>query len=225
MYVPAHYAIPDDDALAILAGTGACDLVTTGPDGLSATYLPFHHEPGEGLGVLTAHVARNNTQWRHTGEALVVAHGPSHYVSPAWLPSLADNPRNVPTWDYVTVHAYGELVAHDDADWLRAHVTALTDRHEDTEPDPWRVTDAPGDYVERMLRAVVGIEIRLTRVVGKAKMSQKEPPADVAAIAERVEPYDPAGARYLREVSLPAAQRRVRTLDDVAAGRYRAPRT
>lgn len=223
MYVPAHFALPDADALAVLAAAGACDLVTTGPDGLTATYLPFQHEPGAGLGSLTAHLARNNDQWRHTGEALVIAHGPDHYVSPAWLPSLADNPRQVPTWDYVTVHAYGELVVHDDVDWLRAHVRALTERHEAGEATPWRVEDA-GDYAERMLRAVVGVEVRLTRVVGKAKMAQNKPPADVEALAAYVEASDPEGARYLREVSLPAACRRAGVLDDVAAGRYRAPR-
>lgn len=215
MYVPAHFALPDAECLAILARVGGADLVTNGPDGLTATFLPLQHVPGEGLGSLTAHLARNNTQWQHTGEALVVAHETDHYVSPRWLPS-AQSGRTVPTWDYVTVHAYGELVVHDDADWLREHVTTLTDRHEQGIEQPWAVDEADPAFVTSMLRAIVGVEIRLTRVVGKAKMAQNKTPEDVAALAAAIDDADPAGAQYLREVSLPAARRRAQTLADVA---------
>lgn len=220
MYVPAHFALPDDECLAVLARLGGADLVTHGPDGLTATFLPMQHVAGEGLGSLTAHLARNNGQWRDAGhgEVLVIAHEDDHYVSPRWLPSNATG-RTVPTWDYVTVHAYGELIVHDDAEWVREHVTGLTEHHERGIESPWSVQEADPAYITSMLRAIVGIEVRLTRVVGKAKMAQNKTPEDVEALARAIEGSDPQGAAYLREISLPAARRRAQTLADVAARR------
>ena len=173
-----------------------------------------------GLGSLVGHLARNNPQVRRPviGPVTVIVHDGDHYVSPVDLPSHDDAGRVVPTWDYVTVHAHGELVLHDDPAWILDTMRLLTRRHENdwaagaSGPDAaptWAVDDAPAEFVERMLRAVVGVEIVLTSVVGKAKMSQNKTPADVAGEIAALEARGMTDlAAYKREVSLPAAQRR-----------------
>lgn len=232
MYVADHFALPAQDCVAVLAGLGAADLVTAYDDGLDATYLPLQYvdagatmpdgEASGPLGSLIGHVARNNPQGLRVpvGEALVVAHAGDHYVSPTDLPSHADQGKVVPTWDYVTVHAYGELVLHDDPAWILAGMRELTDRHEAQWAAPggdlWSVDDAPADYVERMVRAVVGLEVRITRLVGKAKMSQNKSPEDVAGEIAALESRGLTElADYKRGVSLPAAVRRRELLADV----------
>ena len=232
MYVPAHFALSSDDCLAVLARLGAADLVTVHEDGPDATYLPLDYVassarlPGGGqpgpLGSLIGHVARNNAQATRavTGPALVIAHDGDHYVSPIDLPSHAEHGRVVPTWDYVTVQAYGELVRHEDPAWILASMATLTGRHERAWAGPegatWTVADAPREFVDRMVRGVVGVEVRLTRLVGKAKMSQNKAPADVAGeiAALSARGLDDL-ARFKTEVSLPAAERRHQLLSDV----------
>lgn len=231
----------DDQVSAVLARIGSAELITHHSDtGLVATNLPFLHDPSVGpKGALLGHVARNNRQWSDPvdGEALVIVTETDHYVSPAWLPSAAEHGRVVPTWDYVTVHVYGELVAHDDPEWTRAVVDRLTHHHEaasrrvsggsDGGPrrasaggHAWRVDDAAQGYVDAMLKAIVGLELRITRIVAKAKMAQNKTPADVAALADVLAAQgDSAGADWLREISLPAAEHRAQVLADVATRR------
>ena len=145
-------------------------------------------------------------------------HDTDHYVSPAGLPSHAAAAQTVPTWDYVVVHAYGPVVVRDDVAWLRALVDRLTARYEGE--GGWRTTDAAPDYISRMLRAAVGIEIPISRVVAKAKFSQNKSPADVETLMYRQQlAGDEAGAAVYREVSLPAAQARAELLADVARRR------
>ena len=219
MYVPQHFALTPDQVQELLAGVGAADLVTAGEQGLVATFLPFAFDPDAGEhGSLISHVARNNRQWCDpvTGEAMVIVHGAEHYVSPRWLPSLAEHGQVVPTWNYVTVHAYGRLVAHDDPAWTEAAVRRLTERHETT----YSLDQVPRDFLERMLRAVVGIEVQLTRVEAKAKMSQNKVPDDVAGIIEglRSESGDNQAlvtATWMQEHSVPAARRRANLLEEV----------
>lgn len=223
MEVPAHFAMPDDQLRSVLEQLGVADLVTVHADGLLATPLPllFDPEPGE-HGALIGHVARNNRQWSTptTAESLVIARPTDHYVSPAWLPSKTEHGQVVPTWDYLTVHVYGDLVAHDDPAWTREAVRRLTERHEGA--GGWTVEDPPGDYVERMLRAIVGIELRITRIEAKAKMAQNKTPADVAALATALREHgDERGAAYLTDVSLPAARRRADLLADLRSGTTR----
>ena len=212
----------DDQVSGVLARIGSAELVTHhGDAGLVATNLPFLHVPSAGThGALLGHVARNNRQWSDPvdGEALVIVTETDHYVSPAWLPSTAEHGKVVPTWDYVTVHVYGELIAHDDVEWTADLVRRLTERHEVGAERPWSIEDAADGYVEAMLRAIVGVEVRITRIVGKAKMAQNKAPADVQAIADVLGAQgDSDGERWLREVSLPAAQRRSALLAQVAA--------
>ena len=185
MYVPASFAMTEADVRALLAGHGAADLVTSTSQGLLATMLPFVHEPDAGEhGALLGHVARNNPQWREAaeGEALVIVRGPDAYVSPSWYASKAEHGRVVPTWNYVTAHVYGRLVVHDDAAWVEALVRRLTEQREAALPHPWSVDDAPPAFVAGQLRAIVGVELRITRIEAKAKLSQNRPAADVEGV-------------------------------------------
>ncbi|MCP9948532.1 FMN-binding negative transcriptional regulator [Actinomadura madurae] len=187
MFVPAHFSADDAEVRELLAGCGAADLVTSTPRGLVATYLPVLYDPDAGEhGALLAHVARNNDQWREpaAGESLFILHGPDAYVSPSWYASKAEHGRVVPTWNYLTAHVYGRLVVHDDPEWVGGMVRRLTDRHENGRIPAWSVDDAPPAFVEGQLRAIVGLELVITRIEAKAKMSQNRPEADVAGVVE-----------------------------------------
>ena len=187
MYVPQHFAMDDDAVRELLHRHGAGDLVTATDEGLVATMLPFVYDPDRGPhGALLGHVARNNEHWRQApiGEALVILRGPDAYVSPQWYASKAEHGRVVPTWNYVTAHVYGELVVHDDVDWLDGLVRRLTEKHEAGRAQPWAVDDAPPRFVAGQLRAIVGVELVITRIEAKAKLSQNRPPADVDGVVE-----------------------------------------
>jgi transcriptional regulator len=181
MYVPAHFAAPADALDQLLAAPGAVDLVSSTPDGLTATTLPMLHDPA--AGTLSGHLARTNPQWRDTvGDVLVIVRGPDAYVSPGWYASKAEHGRVVPTWDYVLAHVHGELVVHDDAGWLEQHVRRLTDAHEAGRAEPWAVADAPERFAAGQLRAIVGVEVRIRRVEAKWKLSQNRPAADIDGV-------------------------------------------
>jgi transcriptional regulator len=181
VYVPAHFAAPADALDQLLAAPGAVDLVSSTPDGLTATTLPMLHDPA--AGTLSGHLARTNPQWRDTvGDVLVIVRGPDAYVSPGWYASKAEHGRVVPTWDYVLAHVHGELVVHDDAGWLEQHVRRLTDAHEAGRAEPWAVADAPERFAAGQLRAIVGVEVRIRRVEAKWKLSQNRPAADIDGV-------------------------------------------
>ena len=185
MYVPSHTSVDEATTHAFLAGQHTADLVTVTPRGLVATFLPILYEPAaDSYGSLVGHVARKNDQWRLpvTGEALMILHGPDAYISPSWYRSKTVDGRVVPTWDYITAHVYGQLVVHNDPVWLESLVRRLTDRHEATNPRPWSVDDAPARYVAGQLRAIVGVEVVISRVDAKAKWSQNLPAADIDGV-------------------------------------------
>jgi transcriptional regulator len=186
MYIPAHFAADDATVDELLTRHGAADLITLTDDGLLATMLPFAYEPSYGeRGALLGHVARNNDQWRKPalGESLAIVRGPDAYVSPAWYASKAEHGRVVPTWNYITAHVYGQLVVHDDPEWVEGVVRRLTVKHETAKGEPvWSVDDAPRQYVDGQLRAIVGLELLITRVEAKAKLSQNRPAADVEGV-------------------------------------------
>jgi transcriptional regulator len=188
MYVPGHFAVDDAAVDELLARHGAGDLITLTEDGLLATMLPFAYEPSAGeRGALYGHVARNNDQWRKPalGESLAIVRGPDAYISPSWYASKAEHGRVVPTWNYITAHVYGRLVVHNDPEWVEDVVRRLTVKHETAKGDPvWSVDDAPRQYIEGQLRAIVGLELVITRVEAKAKLSQNRPPADVEGVIE-----------------------------------------
>lgn len=187
MYVPDHFRPTDDDVATLLANLDAADLITPTADGLLATFLPLIHEPAGASpeagehGRLMGHVARNNRQWKTpvTGEALVIVRGPDAYVSPAWYATKREHGRVVPTWNYVTAHLHGRFAVHEERDWIERNVRALVARHEAGRPEPWSVDDAPERYVEGQLRAIVGVEVVITRIEAKLKLSQNRSKADV----------------------------------------------
>ena len=195
MYIPAHFAADEATVSELLARHGAADLITLTADGLLATMLPFAYEPaapGESNthGALYGHVARNNDQWRAPalGESLAIVRGRDAYISPSWYAAKAEHGRVVPTWNYVTAHVYGRLVVHDDPAWVEDVVRRLTAKHEAArlaspgQAPEWSVDDAPRAFVEGQLRAIVGLELQITRIQAKAKLSQSRPVGDIAGV-------------------------------------------
>ena len=190
MYVPAHFAPDAAQVDELLRNHGAADLVTLTEQGLVATMLPFIYVPPEGprpageLGALHGHLARNNDQWKldPVGEALAIVRGPDAYISPGWYASKAEHGRVVPTWNYITAHVYGELVVHDDPVWVEDLVRRLTGKHEADREHPWSVDDAPRAFIEGQLRAIVGVELVVSRIEAKAKLSQNRSAEDVEGV-------------------------------------------
>jgi transcriptional regulator len=186
MYIPAHFS--PDEALVdeLLRNHGAADLVTVTPQGLVATMLPFVWVPSAGEhGSLHGHVARNNDQWKldSLGEALAIVRGPGDaYITPGFYASKLEHGRVVPTWNYVTAHVYGELVVHDDPVWVEDLVRRLTGKHEAYRERPWSVDDAPRAFIEGQLRAIVGVELVVSRIEAKAKLSQNRSAEDVEGV-------------------------------------------
>ncbi|MDR6640124.1 FMN-binding negative transcriptional regulator [Paenarthrobacter nitroguajacolicus] len=185
MYTPAHFAASPEALKALLTQNNAANLVTMSPEGLLATLLPFVYDPSVGEhGALQAHMARNNPQWSLpvSGEALMILQGADAYISPSWYASKAEHGRVVPTWNYSTAHAYGELIIHDDAGWLATHVRRLSNQNEAGMPEPWTVDEAPERFIAGQLRAIVGVELVISRVEAKTKLSQNRAPADVDGV-------------------------------------------
>jgi transcriptional regulator len=179
VYVPHFNALDDPDEIkALVNAVGSAQLVTVGPDGYPlSTLLPVIWDEER----LVFHFARANAHWRSIepeSPGLAVVTGPEAYVSPAWYASKAEHGRVVPTWNYSSVQFRGRVTVHDDHEWLREAVTRLTDLHEHTRDEPWAVADAPAPYVEKQLRAIVGVELVIESVESKAKLSQNRSAAD-----------------------------------------------
>jgi len=179
MYAPEPFAVTDAGEIeTLLPGLTFGALITHGQGGLFASHLPVIYRACEG--VLAGHLARANPHRDRAGEgeAMMIFEGASAYVSPNGYPSKLENGRVVPTWNYEVVHVYGKIRWRDETDWLLANVTDLTNRFEAGQPKPWAVSDAPGDFIDRLLRAVVGVELRVDRVEAKRKLSQNRSEAD-----------------------------------------------
>jgi transcriptional regulator len=177
LYIPDHFREARPEVLHdAIRRIGFATLVTHDASGaLEANHLPMLLDGN----ILRGHVARANPVWKAgEGEALAIFLGPHAYVSPNWYPSKAATGKAVPTWNYMTVHAKGRIRWIQDADWLRAHVTLLSDTHEAPRPDPWKVSDAPESFVEALLRAIVGFELEIAQLDGKYKLTQNRDAAD-----------------------------------------------
>ncbi len=178
MYNPKHFEEHDTAVLhALIRSHPLSTWVTVAEGELVANHIPFLVDPSRGEhGTLVGHVARANPVWKSFSKdvpSLVVFQGPEGYISPSFYQSKKEHGKVVPTWNYAVVHAYGTPRAIDDAAWLRAHVSAMTDLQESRHPPAaWKVTDAPADFIESMVKMIVGIEIPIARVQGKWKMSQ-----------------------------------------------------
>lgn len=189
MYAPKHFEETRIDVMHALMGEHPLGtLVTLGPDGLAADHIPFEILPPSAEhphGVLQGHVARGNPLWKRDREdVLVVFQGPAAYISPSWYEEKRSSGKVVPTYNYAAVHAHGRLRAIEDPQWLMALLERLTNRHEAARPLPWKFTDAPRDYTDQLLKAIVGIEIPIGRIQGKWKVSQNRPAQDQLNIAE-----------------------------------------
>jgi transcriptional regulator len=181
MYVPPVFDEPRLEVLHdLMRARPLATLVTLASSGLNANHVPLlvFEEPAP-FGLLRGHVARANPVWSDFSkdvEALAVFHGPNAYISPTWYPTKKETGNVVPTWNYVAVHAYGFLRVVDDPVWVRAQIEALTARNESAFTAPWAVADAPPEFIDKMIRSIVGIEIVITRLSGKWKVSQNQPP-------------------------------------------------
>jgi len=207
MYLPRHFA---EDRIDVLAGfvrrNPLATLVSLGDDGLVASHLPLLWDPDPApYGALRGHLARANPHAQlapsriANADALAIFGGPGAYVSPSWYPSKREHGKVVPTWNYVVVHASGPLRLIDDAGWLRALVTRLTDEHEARLAAPWRVSDAPEPFVDQMLRGIVGVELAVRKVEGKWKLGQNRPEADQAGTIAGLDARGDAASTVLAE--------------------------
>ncbi len=210
MYMPAQFAENRADVLhRLIADQPFGALVTHGPQGLDANHLPFEFDAHAGAhGTLRAHVARANPVWQEAAahpETLVIFQGPAAYISPNWYPSKHEAHRQVPTYNYMVVHAHGRIAVRDDEAFVRGLVARLTRRMEANEPQPWKMGDAPADYLTQMLAAIVGIEIEVTRLVGKWKLGQNKEAGDRRGAADALlaRGGDIAGAVALAMLAAP----------------------
>ena len=202
MYLPAHFREDRPDVLQEhMRRYPFATLVTTGATGLIASHIPLVYDPApEPWGTLRGHLSRANPQWQNFSaevEALAIFSGPHLYISPNWYPSREQTGRVVPTWNYAVVHAYGPLETYTDEQRLRTHVTALTAIHEAGFERPWTPESAPQNFIEGMLRAIVGIEMRISRLEGKWKVNQNRLPEDRAAVIATLEKQSDEASRTM----------------------------
>lgn len=186
MYIPAHFNESRPEQLHKLITQHPLGiLVANGKSGLSANHLPFMLHPKEGAhGVLHCHVARNNPVWQdldNGDEVMVIFRAGDAYLSPQWFPSKLETHKQVPSWNYIVAHAYGRVTIRDEERYVRGVVARLTRIHEASQPVPWKMTDGPKDYIDAMLKAIVGIEIEITSLIGKTKLSQNKEARDMEA--------------------------------------------
>jgi transcriptional regulator len=195
MYIPPHFAETRPEELARIIRTYPLGvLVTQDEGGLDANHIPFEFDPDTGAhGVLTAHVARANPVWQRsaTGSSvMVVFRGAEGYISPSWYPTKHEAHRQVPTWNYEVVHAHGTLTVIDDERFVRGMVARLTRRHEATEATPWKMSDSAPAFIDQLLGSIVGIEIAVTSLVGKRKLSQNKEVRDREGAADKLDARD-----------------------------------
>jgi transcriptional regulator len=208
VYLPEHFAETNVEVMhGLIREFPLGTLITLGSKGLTANHIPFILDTGAGTGShgrLLAHVARNNPVWRdHDPEvgALVVFQSADAYVSPNWYVTKRETGEVVPTWNYLVVHAYGSIVMHDDARWIRGQAGMLTKQQEASQPSPWKMADAPPAYTAANLAQIVGLEIPIDRLVGKSKASQNRRDVDrdsaIAGLRQTGDPGDAAMAEQM----------------------------
>ena len=196
MYNKPEFTADDVESVAIIDGNPLAQIVIAMSAGLFATPVPMIRRGGS----LVGHVARPNELWQHPGAALAIFTGADAYVSPNWYPSKAEHGRVVPTWNYSTVHVHGQLRVHDDDEWKLAVVTLLTDTFEATQPRPWRVADAPLDYIGALLSRIVGIELVDLAIEGKRKLSQNQDASNLEGVRNALAVGDDEQRRLAREM-------------------------
>ncbi|MEQ1543645.1 FMN-binding negative transcriptional regulator [Methyloglobulus sp.] len=189
MYTPTHFEQPNIEALhELIRSRPLATLVTLSSTGINSNHIPLHlsAQPAP-FGTLQGHVARANpilNDLNSESEVLAIFHGPDAYISPSWYATKQEAGKVVPTWNYTVVHAYGSLRIIDDAAWVRHQLEALTNHNEAAFPEPWAVSDAPHDFTEKLIEAIVGVEIVITRLDGKWKVSQNQPDKNQASVIQ-----------------------------------------
>jgi transcriptional regulator len=189
MYTPSYFNDADLASLhRQIDGTRLATLVTFDENGLQASHVPLLLDPGQGAhGVLTGHLAKANPQWKTLAlgtEVLVIFQGPDAYISPSFYAAKAEHGKVVPTWNYLAVHAYGRAEVFTDPERLLRVVSGLTDKHEAARAEPWAVSDAPDDYIQKMLNGIVGFAIPIERLEGKRKLNQNRSAEDIAGVSK-----------------------------------------
>ena len=177
--IPVLHKLMEDQPFA--------SLITMGSSGLFASHIPMVLEQNGAMGQLRGHISRANTQWRDyisSVEALAIFSGPQHYITPNWYLEKQETGKVVPTWNYVVVHAYGYLKIIEDGEWLMAHLASLTKIHEAESPVPWKIRDAPADYIASQVKGIVGLEMTIARLEGKWKVSQNRSEKDRSGVAK-----------------------------------------
>jgi transcriptional regulator len=208
-YLPAHFEVTDPELLhALVQAHPLATWVVQRQGELLVNHIPFLLDAHRGThGTLVGHVARANPVWRTLGESSVaVFAGPQAYISPNWYPGKSAHGKAVPTWNYATVHAHGVAQAFDDRTRLLDVVTRLTQTHEASQTLPWQVADAPPDYLDAMLKAIVGIEIPIQRWVGKWKVSQNRPATDQLGVVSGLLAQGSEGAAAMAQLVRAAAK-------------------
>ena len=196
MYVPNHFKEEDHETLyQYIREYSFGTLIISDVEGIEANHVPFHLAVAEGssLGKLQCHLACANPAWQRIqdgAQVLAVFQGPNAYISPSWYATKAETGRVVPTWNYLAVHVKGEVQVIQDPDWLKQHLSQLTDHHEATMAEPWSVADAPTDFTDRLAKAIVGIEITIESLVGKLKASQNQPQSNRESIRASLKGQD-----------------------------------
>mgnify|MGYP003392391443 CR=1 FL=1 len=199
MYIPTHFEQPSIEVIhELIHARPLATLVTLCSNGINANHIPLHlSKTPLPFGTLQGHVARSNPIWRNLDsdiEVLAIFHGPDAYISPSWYATKQEAGKVVPTWNYTVVHAYGSLRIIDDASWVRTQLEALTTHNEAIFPEPWKVSDAPYDFTEKLIEAIVGIEMVITRLSGKWKVSQNQPAQNQASVIQGLNASEQIGA-------------------------------
>ncbi|MBM2712967.1 FMN-binding negative transcriptional regulator [Mesorhizobium caraganae] len=184
MYIPTHFDEPNVGVLhQLIEGHPLGILFTVGKNGMDANHIPFLLDPEQGsLGALHSHVARANPVWQEVAdsdEVLVVFRAADAYITPTWYPSKLETRRQVPTWNYMVAHAFGKVRVHDDERYVRGMVARLTRLHEAPREVPWKMTHAPRDYIDALVKEIVGLEIEITKLIGKSKLGQDDSASDM----------------------------------------------
>jgi transcriptional regulator len=212
MYLPPSFEESRPEVLRdLMTRHPLATVVTLGANGLDANHLPLLYQADPAPhGTLVGHVSRANRVWRDARldvDALAIFHGPQGYITPAWYPSKAETGKVVPTWNYIVVHAYGRLRFQDDPAWLRRHVEALTATHEAVQTAPWSVSDAPSDYIDSLIKGIVGFELTITRLLGKWKLNQNKTDAERGGLVRAMREHGDADTTTMAELIERAKER------------------
>lgn len=182
MYIPRHFKPSDDEAQEFLSKVESGHLVTMTEQGLVSTLIPLIYDKNSNAFLGHISILNDQAKLSTENEALLISVINETYISPTWYASKEEHHKVVPTWDYMLVHAYGDLVIHKDPSWILGQVTELTNRFESNQPTPWKVSQAPSDYLEGQLKAIVGFELKLSRIEVSFKMSQNKTKADLDGV-------------------------------------------